>query len=584
MGKGNLFFMALCMLPLLNSCKGRQDEQRLLESIEQTWQQCETALSEARMQAEVLKDSVQNSSEYVRQKYNLLTIRLRDKNDEIPASPDSATKVLAYFAGRKNAVDKERACYYLGSTYRDLKDYPRAVNCFLEAVEVARQGKGSDTLVWQNALSQLRNLYMLQLDYEEELSAGLQTVEQARQSGQKLGWHLMDVATAYEHLDDTLQCLQYCNQAYQVYQEEGFPQKYGSSYAYMLAVYAKYGHYAKVEALLQHLLQLPEDRRPENYELCLARFHEKVAHTDSALLHYKAYYDHTGSLSGRYEASAGLQRCHLLKGDYPQAALWGCRLNETNDSIIAQRAFAETQRARDAYLYYRDKEAEQAIVLRDERIILMSTVAGLALLCLVSGLAAFYSFRKKKFMEEMVGKDKLLRSVKEEIQRRQEELELKQQEIEQLGRQLDEAEQTIAASKRQMEDAMKELEQRTMVNRELTRIALMNNAAGKAENVIAYFRKVASGKSVLKDAAWEDLMTAIETLYPGFLEKVQVRLKRQLREPLLHTICLLKIGLKPAQIAKVMDAKIQTVWNRVKRAEEICGDLLFVSFPPIGQR
>ena len=56
MGKGNLFFMALCMLPLLNSCKGRQDEQRLLESIEQTWQQCETALSEARMQAEVLKD------------------------------------------------------------------------------------------------------------------------------------------------------------------------------------------------------------------------------------------------------------------------------------------------------------------------------------------------------------------------------------------------------------------------------------------------------------------------------------------------------------------------------------------------
>jgi len=32
-----------------------------------------------------------------------------------------------------------------------------------------------------------------------------------------------------------------------------------------------------------------------------------------------------------------------------------------------------------------------------------------------------------------------------------------------------------------------------------------------------------------------------------------------------------------AQIAKMMDAKIQTVWNRVKRAEETCGDLLAVS-------
>ena len=46
-----------------------------------------------------------------------------------------------------------------------------------------------------------------------------------------------------------------------------------------------------------------------------------------------------------------------------------------------------------------------------------------------------------------------------------------------------------------------------------------------------------------------------------------------MHEPLLHTTCLLKIGMKPAQIAKVMDAKIQTVWNRVKRAEEICGNM-----------
>ena len=36
----------------------------------------------------------------------------------------------------------------------------------------------------------------------------------------------------------------------------------------------------------------------------------------------------------------------------------------------------------------------------------------------------------------------------------------------------------------------------------------------------------------------------------------------------------MKIGLRPAEIARVMDAAIQTVWNRVKRAEELCGDLL----------
>ena len=171
MGKGRLIFIVFCMLPLL-SCNENKQEQQLLDSIEQAWQQCETSLSEAQMRAKTLKDSVQESSAYVRQKYNLLTIRLRDKYDVIPSSPDSAMQAMTYFANRKNVIDKERAYYYLGSAYRDLKDYPRAVNHFLKAVEVAGQSQDADTLVWQNALSQLRNLYMLQLNYEEELNVG----------------------------------------------------------------------------------------------------------------------------------------------------------------------------------------------------------------------------------------------------------------------------------------------------------------------------------------------------------------------------------------------------------------------------
>ena len=121
------------------------------------------------------------------------------------------------------------------------------------------------------------------------------------------------------------------------------------------------------------------------------------------------------------------------------------------------------------------------------------------------------------------------------------------------------------------------LEQKARINKELTRIALMNIATDKADDVLLHFRNIAAGKAKLTDASWEGLTAAMETLYPEFLEAIQERMQGTMREPLLHTICLLKIGMKPAQIAKVMDAKIQTVWNRVKRAEEICGDLLTVS-------
>jgi len=542
MMKRTLFIVAAVMSALFFSCKEDKAEQQLLDSVEETWQLCETSLQEAQARADGLGDSVRESSEYARQKYNLLAIRLRDKNDMLPSVPDSALQTMSYFEGRKNAVDKERAYYYLGSTYRDLKDYPRAVSCFLKAADEAENSGDADTLIWQNALSQLRYLYMLGLNYEEELNVALQAVELAEVSGRNLGWYLMDAASAYKHLNDTLHCLQYCDQACQVFQKEHFPPQYGKVLAHMLAIYSKYNRYEQVDTLLQHLTQLSEDQRPDNYELSLAMFHENANNTDSAILHYIIYYNREKTLSGRYEASAGLQRCYMQKGDFRQAAEWGCYLHETNDSIIAQRAFEETQRARDTYTYYRDKEKEQAIVQRDEalarrnwHIIFASVTTGLVLLSIVLGLLAFYYYKRKAFMEEIIGKDK------------------------------------------ELQERSKELKQKEKINKELTQIALMNNATANAENVIAHFRKVAVGQAKLEMDSWKELMSAIETLYPGFHETVQGRMEGHLHEPLLHTICLLKIGMKPMEIAQVMDAKKQTVWNRIKRAEAACGDLIAVS-------
>ena len=527
-----IYIWLVCLMPFLHACSNDKKEQLLSDSIEQTWQQSETALPEAQVRAEKLCDSVRTASKYVRKKYDLLTIRLRDKHDIPPSSPDSALQTASYFASHGDEVDKERAYYYLGSAYRDLKDYPRAVNHFLMAVDAARQSKCADTLIWQNALAQLRNLYMLQLCYEDELNVALQAVELAEQSGMNQGWYLTDVASAYNHLHDTLHCLQYCDLSFQTIQREHFPEKYNKILAYMLATYSKYSHFDKIDTLLQHLMQLPEDQRPQNYELSMAMCHENANVLDSAILHYKAYYNKAKTIAGRYEASAGLQRCYRQKRDFEQATEWGCCLYDTNDSIIYQRAFEETQRVRDSYVYYRNKEKEHDIVQRDERIIFISVTSCLALLSIALGLLLLYNYRKKKFMEEIIGRDRLL-----------------------------------------MEQS-KELNQKKMINRELTQMALMSYASDNAENVIAHFRKVAVGQERLGENSWKDLMNAIETLYPGFLEAVEERLLGNLREPLLRTICLLKIGMKLAQIANVMDASRQTVWNRVKRAETTCGDLL----------
>ncbi len=539
--------ITFCLLLALSCREATTEEHHLSDSIEQAWQEAETSLPKALASAAMVRDSVGNAPEYVRKRYDLLIIRLRDKQDMPASSPDSALHVASYFEGCEDVIWGERAYYYLGSAYRDLKDYPRAVSCFLKAVDAAVQSPAdADTLIWQNALSQLGHLYMLQLNYEEELAVKLQAVSLARQSGRNLGFYLAETAAAYKHLNDTLRCLRCTDEAYRIIREEKFPPKYGRVLGYMLVTYSGYKRYEKLDTLLGCLLHLPEGRRPYNYELCLAKFHEHSGRTDSAIFHYKACYDREQALPGRYEASAGLQRCYMQKEDYRRAAEWGCRLYDINDSIIARREFEETQRARDTYTYYRDREKEQAIMLRDETlarrdqaIMFVSVIIGLALVSTIMAGLAFYYFRRKRFMEEIVGRDRLLESAREEI-----------------------------------DEHLKELKQNEKINKDLTQIALFGNATEGAEDVIRHFLLASSGKVSLGKDSWKMLMSAVETLYPGFLEAIMDRQQGHLHEPLLRTICLLKIGMKPSQIARVMDAKKQTVWSRVKRAEEMCGSLL----------
>ena len=133
-----------------------------------------------------------------------------------------------------------------------------------------------------------------------------------------------------------------------------------------------------------------------------------------------------------------------------QAAWWGCRQYEANDSIIAQRAFEETQRARDTYIYYRDRDCERAIMQRDERIILVSAIVGLALLSIAMALLALCNYRKKRFREAITSKDR-------------------------------------------------ELTQKKKINRKLTQMALMGDASGGAEGVIEHFCSVANGQEKLDE-------------------------------------------------------------------------------------
>lgn len=107
-----------------------------------------------------LKEEIKNEPKETQMYYNLLTIKAQDKA-YMPHTSDSLIKITTDFYENYGDSDKlMEAYYYLGSVYRDMKDAPRALKAFQDAIDVGKTGKRYDILA--QTYGQMGSLYTRQ--------------------------------------------------------------------------------------------------------------------------------------------------------------------------------------------------------------------------------------------------------------------------------------------------------------------------------------------------------------------------------------------------------------------------------------
>ena len=77
-----------------------------------------------------LEIEIREQNDYVRNKYDLLRIRLNDKAFNTAKSDLMIKKLLNYFEEKGSLPEKQEVTYYAGSVYRDLQDAPRSMEYF----------------------------------------------------------------------------------------------------------------------------------------------------------------------------------------------------------------------------------------------------------------------------------------------------------------------------------------------------------------------------------------------------------------------------------------------------------------------
>ena len=516
----------------------------------------------------------EHENEYLRSKYALLGVRLRDKAF-ITHTNDSVINLLYdYFINDGNSCEKQEVCYYMGSVYRDLHDTPRAVKYFLEAIQVAETETNIDSAILVASYSQLSNIYIKIFNYDEALIASIKALHIAESAGIETERDFANVASCYSKLNDIEGSIRYSKIILKRIIKKNDIKNNADIIAKRLADFAKFGYKAEADycyALLQHL---PEDARPKNYLINLAVYCKNCVSPDSAAAVFHRIQESDKSIAQQYNSTQFLMKYYASVGNYEEATRFALLFSDANRNLLKDMNVEQTLNARNEFQYIRDRDKEAAMMEQIGRTRLIWAVSIIVMILLLMSLLFFHYHRQRRLLKIIMERNNAVDNARGLIQKYEEELEQSHNIIETKEKELVTKYSMIETLDVELKNAEDSIKRLMVQNETLTKFALMKKFSAGTEDaaeIIAKYKRAADGKCTLSEDDWSELIAAVDCVYPNFTFEINERLK-DIKLHNLRICYLLKIGMTNPQIVNITGNPPQTVWYRVKRIKEALGN------------
>ena len=546
-----LHVLAICLL--LAGCANNENKE-LLECLSDIQAMGDSCPQKAMLRLDSIRPQFENETEYMRNKLALLDIRLRDKAYITHTSDSTIKQVCGYFEKHGSDREKQEAYYYMGSVYRDMNDYPRAVTSYMKAIEIAENSEDADPAIMEVSYLQLAGLYRKQFNHKEALSVSLKGLKVAEMHGFANERTYIDIANAYNYVKDTPNCMLYCNKAMNIIKHNGINIENADIVARAMSLSAKFGYKDDARHYYGMLNLLKESERPHNYMSALSVYYEMCLSVDSAAVIEHKIFDNRSDINQIYDSAKWLTIYYSNKEDYENATKYAIYCIRANETRIKERDLEGTDNAKNMFIYHRDKEGEIAIIEDAANARLWLVICVFVSIITIILSFTVYTYRKKRLLRKFINMSDEAKEIKSQIELKESELKQLVQNNADLSQKLNEAE---IESKMLLEH-----------NCALTKQIIMSELSMDAEDVINKFKEASKGKHQLVDRDWQELFCAIDKLFPDFRYEIQAKL-RKVSVPMLRVCYLWKINCSNPEIVNITGYPPQTVWDRVKRIEKV---------------
>lgn len=551
--KNALFVYLLAGCMCLLSCTSEKDYPIAMKQAMSCMNACpDSALA----LLETLADSITHAPQKTQMYYRLLTIKAEDKL-YMPHTTDSVILSIVDYYQQKG--DKERlfeSYYYLGGTYRDMNDIPRALKAYHQGIEV---GEDTDqTLLQGMTYGQMGILLAYQELYDESRSMMRKALRCYGELGDSVRYAntLATLARTYDGKNETDSALYYKDSTFYYYKESYRILRKFKMYRKADAVAGEMGcfYYRKGSTVLakQTLLKvLPTQYKSDNVLLCLGRIYNKEGLADSARYYWGEVLKY-GNLHKQCYANLCLAELEKTQGNEVLSLAYDKQYKILQDSINAITRTDAVEKLHLSYSFQHEEQKNHQLDLKNESYLKKIYLLLFVLLFSIAlGVIVIQRIRIRK--QEAIEQEKRLRLIQEEQYKHSlaymRENERKLQEVEkqlvEAVKQNDTLRQELLLSQRKVLETSGHQSAALLSNRELLEDAF------RRSDVYAFFHQAEQEELKVQEEDWDALRTAIGIAYPQFIERLY-ELCPKLSQRELYICYLIKLSLNCMSMTRIL--------------------------------
>ena len=509
-----------------------------------------------------------NASEYAMMKYDLLKIRLEDKSYIPHTSNRVIENLVKYFEENGTIKDKQEAYYYAGSVYRDLDDTPRAIENFYKSIETVdnKNKKECDSIILRNAYSNLHYLFVNVQDYNNALKMAQMDYSISKALNKMTINTIIQITTAYLNMDMEKEGIHYLDEAFNCIKDK----KYANEDNFIYLVLYHYSN-LNLKDKANECYNLIKKRKLKRMDAfvrnILGNYYMLIGQQDSAIACYEYIINEKKNELAMYDTSKKLFLIYSENGNKDKAIKYGAEFVRMSEKLDLAKNSELAATVNNKYKYHLDQSRMQKMESERTMYLRIAIIIGFSAVLLTLAFVIFYMRKKNITLRRQLALTDSLNSVKaqmrdikkntllkeQQLASAQSEIADKEQKMKEISEELQHNEQLLETTQKRLNDKMKQSEQ-------LMQILHKAELEDSASDVVEAVRKSAEGKKKLSATEWQQLYSAVNSLYPDFKDSLMSR-DGNLSEQQMQMCYLMRIGLTGPQINNVVDISRTTVWR-----------------------